>query len=63
MENLLERLKKRTKHRILRTDKIPNVQRPKIPRDVRREDWDLLTENMDWDRENRLWVQYTVNAG
>jgi beta-lactamase superfamily II metal-dependent hydrolase len=60
-EKLLARLKERTRHRIIRTDKIPNIRKPGKPKNVTRPEWDVLTKQLEWDRSaDKLWVQYTV---
>ena len=60
-EKLLERLKEKTRNRIIRTDKIPTKRRPGKPSHVVRSEWNILTKQLDWDHSSdKLWIQYTV---
>ena len=62
-KEILRPLKEHTRHRIIRTDKIPNKNRPRIPPDVDRSDWDVLTKQLEWDHSSdKLWVQFTVTG-
>lgn len=63
-EKLLDRLKEKTRGRIIRTDEIPSEgQKPPKPREATESEWEAFTspELLDWDRSrDKLWIQYTV---
>jgi beta-lactamase superfamily II metal-dependent hydrolase len=61
-EKLLERLKAKTRGRIIRTDGIPSGdKRPSKPDEVTDKEWESFVTRLDWDRSpDRLWVQYTI---
>jgi hypothetical protein len=61
-ERLLNRLKEKTKGRIIRTDDIPSGnKRPKKPDEATKSEWRAFIKQLDWDRSpDKLWIQYTV---
>jgi beta-lactamase superfamily II metal-dependent hydrolase len=61
-EKLLEKLKEKTRGRIIRTDDIPSGDRPpEKPSNATESEWKTFQEQLDWDRSsNKLWIQYTV---
>ena len=61
-EKLLDRLKEKTRGRIIRTDDIPSGDElPKKPDEATESEWQTFTRQLDWDRSsNKLWIQYTV---
>jgi beta-lactamase superfamily II metal-dependent hydrolase len=59
-EKLLERIREKTRGRIIRADEIPTGKRkPKRPRNIDPQNWKRFLSNLDWDG-NRLWIEYTV---
>jgi beta-lactamase superfamily II metal-dependent hydrolase len=60
--DLLNRLEEKTKGRIFRSDQIPKPNHePEKPNSLTAEEWELILNNLDWDRsEDRLWIEYTV---
>lgn len=60
-EKLLNRLTERTKGRIIRTDEIPEGNNiPEIPDESADSEWEAFIDQLDWDRKEKLWIQYTV---
>jgi beta-lactamase superfamily II metal-dependent hydrolase len=61
-DKLLERLKDKTRGRILRSDQIPQGEEPPAkPAEATEEEWQAFLAQLDWDRgPQRLWIQYTV---
>jgi hypothetical protein len=63
-KTLLEKLTVRTRGRVLRSDQIPQGDRPPAqPDGASTEEWHEFTKELDWDRSpDRLWVQFTVTG-
>ena len=61
-EKLLDRLKEKTRGRIIRMDGIPEGDEPpKRPDEATETEWQDFIRRLDWDRgEHKLWIQYTV---
>ncbi len=61
-EKLLERLKEKTRGRIIRTDDIPSGgKRPEKPDESTNSEWKAFIKQLDWDHSrDKLWIQYTV---
>ena len=58
-KELIDVLRKKTRSKIIRTDKIP----PKKPKNIPKEEWKAFTKNLDWDRsEDKLWIQYSITG-
>jgi beta-lactamase superfamily II metal-dependent hydrolase len=60
--NILDRLKIKTKGRIIRTDDIPlGDKQPEKPNEASKKEWREFLKNLYWDESaNKLWIQYTV---
>jgi beta-lactamase superfamily II metal-dependent hydrolase len=63
-KTLLERLTAKTRGRVLRSDKIPQEDRPPDKPDrATPEEWHEFIHGLDWDRSpERLWVQFTITG-
>lgn len=61
-EKLLDRLKEKTRGRIIRTDDIPLGDKlPKKPDEATESEWQAFIKQLDWDRSpDKLWIQFTV---
>jgi beta-lactamase superfamily II metal-dependent hydrolase len=63
-EKLLDRLKEKTKGRIIRSDEIPAANNPPDkPDEATDAEWLNFISQLDWDRgPYRMWIQYTVQV-
>ena len=62
-KTLLEKLTVRAKGRVLRSDKIPQGDQPPVkPNEASAEEWHEFIKELDWDRRNGLWVQFTITG-
>ena len=60
-EKILTRLMQKTKGRVLRSDKIPEGDSMKKPKEAGDEEWKAFLKNVEWDKSPEpLWIQYTL---
>lgn len=61
-EKLLQRLREKTRGRVIRADEIPpGDEPPEKPDEATESEWEAFVGQLDWDRSpHKLWIQYTV---
>ncbi len=60
---LLKKLEEKTKGRILRSDTIKKMPEVLVKPDTTTEkDWQNFLKNIDWDKDTKNWIQYTIEG-
>jgi hypothetical protein len=60
-DELLKRLKVKTRGRVIRSDSIPSGETPVMPDESSKAEWKEFLKNLSWDKgPDRLWIQYTI---
>jgi hypothetical protein len=60
-KNLLSNLNKKSRGRVIRTDQIPCTEKyHDKPSEVTEEEWEKFLDNLNWDKDERLWIEYNI---
>ena len=60
-DELLKRLKAKTRGRVIRSDFIPSGEMPVMPDESSKAEWKEFLKNLSWDKgPDRLWIQYKI---
>jgi beta-lactamase superfamily II metal-dependent hydrolase len=59
--SIVERLKEKTRGRLIRSDEIPSNDPPKKPQQISGDEWKTFLAKLTWDKSpDRLWIQYNI---
>lgn len=57
---IVDELLKKTRGRVIRSDRIPEGDVLQQPDQISAGEWKTFLANLDWDKDQKLWIQYTV---
>jgi hypothetical protein len=58
---VVNRLKEKTRGRVIRSDQIPSSDPPKKPDNISDGEWKTFLANLNWDKSpDKLWIEYKI---